>query len=113
MTRRPVFTSTSHRRNRPRRNLAAIATASRFRTRRIVLRGDVPSPAAPPSGCRFHTRCWLRAELGGPEICVTADPGADERPGGGHVHCHFAARLSDHLPGARRTPAHAVERGET
>ena len=46
----------------------------RRRKKRIVLKGDLPSPAAPPSGCRFHTRCWLREQLGNPEKCATEDP---------------------------------------
>jgi oligopeptide/dipeptide ABC transporter ATP-binding protein len=42
--------------------------------RRIILKGDIPSPANPPSGCRFHTRCWLRERLGNPERCATEEP---------------------------------------
>jgi oligopeptide/dipeptide ABC transporter ATP-binding protein len=61
---------------------------------RIVLRGDPPSPADPPSGCRFHTRCWLRGSIGDPEICVTTDPPAVTAPGGGSVHCHFHDRVA-------------------
>ncbi len=49
------------------------------RRRRIILKGDVPSPVAPPSGCRFHTRCWLRERLGNPEVCSTVDPPLRER----------------------------------
>jgi hypothetical protein len=44
------------------------------RRQRIILRGDIPSPADPPPGCRFHTRCWLYERLGRPDICDTVDP---------------------------------------
>ena len=63
------------------------------RRRRIILRGDVPSPAAPPSGCRFHTRCWLRERLGNPEECVTTDPPLRELAAGHQVACHFAEKV--------------------
>jgi oligopeptide/dipeptide ABC transporter ATP-binding protein len=72
----------------------------------IVLEGDVPSPADPPSGCRFHTRCWLARQVGAgavPEVCRTQDPpfvplgapplvfDADSAPPVPHVAaCHFA-----------------------
>jgi oligopeptide/dipeptide ABC transporter ATP-binding protein len=64
------------------------------RRRRIILRGDVPSPAAPPSGCRFHTRCWLRERLGNPEVCETEDPALRELASGHVVACHFAEEVA-------------------
>ncbi len=62
--------------------------------RRIILQGDVPSPAAPPSGCRFHTRCWLRERLGNPEQCVAEEPALRELASGHEVACHFAEKVS-------------------
>jgi peptide/nickel transport system ATP-binding protein len=67
----------------------------RVRKPRLVLRGDVPSPAAPPSGCRFHTRCWLREKLGNPENCVTEEPDFRDVGGGHRVACHWAERASE------------------
>jgi oligopeptide transport system ATP-binding protein len=54
----------------------------------IVLSGDVPSPANPPSGCRFHTRCWKAQER-----CSVEEPQLITRPDGINDHpsaCHFA-----------------------
>jgi oligopeptide/dipeptide ABC transporter ATP-binding protein len=66
----------------------------RRRKKRLVLKGDVPSPAAPPSGCRFHTRCWLREQLGNPERCVTEDPALRPIRAGHNAACHFAEEIS-------------------
>ena len=59
------------------------------RRRRIILKGDVPSPVNPPSGCRFHTRCWLRERLGNPERCSTEDPALRVVDTRHEVACHF------------------------
>ncbi|MFI5253906.1 MAG: ABC transporter ATP-binding protein [Candidatus Limnocylindrales bacterium] len=65
----------------------------RHRKRRLVLTGDVPSPVAPPSGCRFHTRCWLYEQLGRPERCTTEEPEL-RNVAGGRVACHFAEQVT-------------------
>jgi peptide/nickel transport system ATP-binding protein len=66
----------------------------RRRKRRLVLKGDIPSPANPPSGCRFHTRCWLRERLGNPEICATEEPPFRDVGGGHLAACHFSEEIS-------------------
>jgi oligopeptide/dipeptide ABC transporter ATP-binding protein len=60
---------------------------------RIILQGDPPSPADPPTGCRFHPRCWLRTAVGNPDVCSEIDPPATPATGGGLVHCHFHHQL--------------------
>jgi peptide/nickel transport system ATP-binding protein len=77
------------------------------RKRRIVLTGDVPSPAAPPSGCRFHTRCWLRRELGDPERCAAETPELRVMQPGHRVACHFAEELAGERRGSLLTDAAA------
>jgi oligopeptide transport system ATP-binding protein len=67
--------------------------AIELRRRRIILTGDVPSPVAPPPGCRFHTRCWLRERMGNPIECETVDPEFRTLAAGHEVACHFAERV--------------------
>jgi oligopeptide/dipeptide ABC transporter ATP-binding protein len=51
---------------------------------RILLKGELPSPASPPSGCRFRTRCWKAAA-----ICAAERPALAPRGAAGHVSaCH-------------------------
>jgi oligopeptide transport system ATP-binding protein len=60
------------------------------RRKRVILTGDVPSPANPPSGCHFHTRCWLYERLGRPEVCRTEDPPLRTVAPDHRAACHFA-----------------------
>ncbi|MFI6641098.1 ABC transporter ATP-binding protein [Streptomyces sp. NPDC050504] len=58
---------------------------------RILLVGDLPSPADPPAGCRFHTRCPWKQET----RCATDRPPLADVGGGHRVACHYAAGIAD------------------
>ena len=73
--------------------------AARSRRRRIVLRGDVPSPIAPPPACRFHTRCRYATEL-----CSTVEPQLVS-----HGDLHLAACHHPLNTGTNGAPASRVE----
>lgn len=53
---------------------------------RIILQGDIPSPADPPSGCKFHTRCSHCMD-----ICKEVEPTFADCGGGHYVACHLYA----------------------
>ncbi|MEQ8142562.1 dipeptide ABC transporter ATP-binding protein [Streptomyces sp. OP7] len=63
------------------------------KSERILLKGDVPSPISPPSGCRFHTRCWKATE-----ICRTTEPPLLELRPGQRVACHHPENFEDQAP---------------
>ena len=63
-----------------------------------------PSPVNPPTGCRFHTRCWLRTQLDNPERCVTDRPELRTLGGGAR------GRLPLRRGAAPRRPARGAHR---
>jgi oligopeptide/dipeptide ABC transporter ATP-binding protein len=69
----------------------------------VVLRGDLPSPINPPTGCRFHPRC-PRAQ----DICRVEAPRLDIRLGSGPGHlaaCHFPLASGERLADAELLPS--------
>ncbi|WP_244375574.1 ABC transporter ATP-binding protein [Streptomyces ficellus] len=64
------------------------------KSERILLKGDVPSPIAPPSGCRFHTRCWKATQ-----VCTVQEPPLLELAPGRRVACHHPENAPDQAPG--------------
>jgi oligopeptide transport system ATP-binding protein len=66
-----------------------------IRVRRMVLQGDVPSPSAPPAGCRFSTRCpYVRAR------CTAEEPDLGRE----RVACHFWRELEPFAAASNLTP---------
>jgi peptide/nickel transport system ATP-binding protein/oligopeptide transport system ATP-binding protein len=55
---------------------------------RIILKGEIPSPIDPPTGCPFRTRCWLATD-----ICATVEPILQGRGDGRSVACHALPQL--------------------
>jgi oligopeptide/dipeptide ABC transporter ATP-binding protein len=66
------------------------------RTQEAPITGDPPNPIDPPSGCRFHTRCWKAQE-----VCKTDEPPLIELAPGRQAACHFP----ENIPGSAETLA--------
>jgi len=80
--------------------LAAIPVPSpAIRQPKVLLQGDIPSPAAPPPGCRFHTRCPHARP-----ICREQHPALEKTPDGRQVACHFWREIQSAGAGSITAP---------
>jgi peptide/nickel transport system ATP-binding protein len=76
---------------------------------RILLAGDLPSPANPPGGCRFHTRCpWAREAR-----CPDERPALRDLGDGHRVACHYAEDIRDGRLRQHTVPVQLVRPEET
>lgn len=57
--------------------------------KRIILTGEIPSPSAPPSGCRFRTRCQYARQF-----CAEKEPEFREASPGHFVYCHYYEEIA-------------------
>jgi peptide/nickel transport system ATP-binding protein len=67
--------------------LSAVASVDGEAENRIPLTGEIPSPANPPSGCVFHTRCHRAVE----GLCEVTEPAMVEIEPGHKIKCHLTA----------------------
>ena len=82
--RRTLFASPQHPYTQALLSAVPIPNPRLRRGRRFLLKGDVPSPINPPSGCRFHTRCPFVEER-----CRTEEPKLRELGPGQYAACHL------------------------
>jgi peptide/nickel transport system ATP-binding protein len=82
--------------------------SSRLARRRLLIPGEIPSPDAPPAGCRFHPRCPYSQE-----VCRRVTPGLAPAGNGGSGHvaaCHFVEEIRSGTLAPRATEPEAVSR---
>ena len=71
---------------------------------RVILQGDLPSPANPPTGCRFHTRCPIAQDR-----CSAEEPQLVDVAPGQSVACHFPLTAGESLIDRARSMGRNVE----
>jgi peptide/nickel transport system ATP-binding protein len=94
-----IYEDTLHPYSKALLSAVPVTDTSRTRGKRIILRGDVPSPINPPSGCRFHTRCPYAFDL-----CPKVEPPLIDVGGGHYVACHLYHAVPGEEP-ALSTPS--------